>query len=109
MKEETVLTKIEGQEENIKTVPYDSLRNATYVHDSEFFDLTGCMNVQELINHLLNEGMIDNKCARIASSMVVEEIPYEELETEGVSREDAIGMVATFVEVVKKHIKEDNI
>ena len=101
---ETVVTESTEMEECIKTVPYDSLRNATYVHDSEFFDLTGCMNVQELVNHLLNEGMIDNKCAKIVSSMVVEEIPYEELETEGVSKEDAISIVATFVEVVKKHI-----
>lgn len=100
---ETV-TEIEHGEHHIKTVSYDSLKNATYVHDSEFFDLTGCMNVQELIDHLLDKGMIDDKCAKIVSSMVVEEIPYEELETEGVSKEDAIGIIATFVEVVKKHI-----
>lgn len=101
---ETVTTKTEQEQESIKTVPYDSLKNVTYVHDSEFFDLTGCMNVQELIDHLLYKGMIDNKCARIVSSMVVEEIPYEELETEGVSKEDAISIIATFIEVVKKHI-----
>ena len=58
--------------ESIKTVPYDSLRNATYVHDSEFFDLTGCMNVQELINHLLNEGMIDNKFSDACRTSAVE-------------------------------------
>lgn len=103
---ETVVAGIE-QEKHIKTVPYDSLKNATYVHDSEFFDLTGCISVQELINHLLDKGMIDGKCAKIVSSMVVEEIPYEELELEGISKEDTVEIIATFVEVVKKHIKED--